>query len=254
MPPSILLTNDDGIQSPALDILEKVLTPLGSISVVAPDREMSACSHSLTFNQPLRFHQWSKNRYAVQGTPADCVILAALKILKEKPDLVISGINRGANVGDDIAYSGTIGGALEGSLQGIPSIAISNFARSNPDYGPAADVTARLAAKVLKDGLPPGVVLNVNFPELWNGELKLTCQGRRSGRTVLVENLDPRGREYFWLHEELHKTQERRPNAPELMSDYEALSAGYVSITPIQLDRTAYAFADRMSSWLATDA
>src|SRR5262245_40708119 len=124
MQPSILLTNDDGIHSPGLNALEEALSPLGSITIVAPDREMSASSQSLTLNQPLRFHKVGANRYAVSGTPADCVILAAIKILHERPSLVISGINRGMNIGDDIAYSGTVAGALEASLQGMPAIAV----------------------------------------------------------------------------------------------------------------------------------
>jgi len=253
MLPSILLTNDDGIQSTAFDALDYALEALGRVTIVAPDREMSASSHSLTFNQPLRYHQWTPNRYAVQGTPADCVILAVLKIMPpEKPALVISGINRGANVGDDVAYSGTLAGAFEAALQGIPAIAVSTYARVDPDYAPAAELTARLAAKVLKDGLPPDVVLNVNFPREWNGEIRVTTQGRRSAKTVLVENLDPRGREYFWLHEESHKTPGARELVPEVMSDYEALKSGYVSVSPLHLDRTAYAYVQRMAAWISS--
>ncbi len=170
MQPSILLTNDDGIQSPAFDFLERALSPLGQVTIVAPDREMSACSQSITLNQPLRYHQLTTNRFSVQGTPADCVILAALRILDERPTLVISGINRGANIGDDIAYSGTVAGAMEAALQGIPGIAVSTYGRQNPDFEGAAKVTAQLAAKVLKDFLPEDVILNVNFPEKWNGK------------------------------------------------------------------------------------
>jgi len=248
MRPSILLTNDDGIHSPAFKALETALADLGRITIVAPDREMSASSHSLTLNQPLRFHQISSNRYAVQGTPADCVILAVIKILEKPPSLVISGINRGLNVGDDIAYSGTVAGALEAALQGIPAIAVSTHSRETPDFNGAAAVASRIASKVLEDGLPPDIVLNVNFPEQWNGELRVTCQGRRAGKTVLVENLDPRGREYFWLHEELHKPHE--PARGDLLTDYVAVKAGYVSVSPLQLDRTARAFIDRMSGWI----
>jgi 5'-nucleotidase len=248
MEPEILLTNDDGIQSPAFDALEAVLAPLARVTIVAPDREMSASSQSLTLNQPLRYHRVAQNRYAVQGTPADCVILASLRILEHKPSVVVSGINRGANIGDDIAYSGTVAGALEGALQGIPGIAVSTFARENPDYQPAAQVAGRITAKVLQDGLPPDVILNVNFPAVWNGEIRLTRQGRRAGKTVLVENLDPRGREYFWLHEELHDQREAQPN--DILTDYAALNAGFVSVSPLQIDRTAHAYFDRFSRWL----
>jgi 5'-nucleotidase len=248
VPYQILITNDDGIQSAALEALELSLAGLGKVTVVAPDREMSATSHCITLNQPLRYHQSGPTRYAVQGTPADCVILASLRILKEKPALIISGVNRGANVGDDISYSGTVAAALEGALQGIPSMAISTAARTQPDFTPAAQVAARLAAKVLEDGLPPDVILNVNFPEEWNGEFKITRQGRRASKPVLVENMDPRGREYFWLHEELHRNSSAaRGGGP--VTDYEALAAGFVSITPLQLDRTAQLYFDHFARW-----
>jgi 5'-nucleotidase len=246
--PQILITNDDGIQSPALEALRTAMASLGEVTIVAPDREMSACSQSLTLNQPLRYHQLGPNRYAVQGTPADCVILASLRILEEKPALVVSGVNRGANIGDDVAYSGTIAGAFEGALQGIPGIAISTFSREAPDFAAPAQVAARIAAKVLEDGLPPDVILNVNFPPEWNGGMRFTRQGRRAGKTVLVENLDPRGREYFWLHEELHKTFEKSARE-EVMTDYEAIVAGYVSISPLQIDRTAHTWLGMFSRW-----
>ncbi len=250
MRPSILLTNDDGIHSPAFDALESALSDLGvDIIIVAPDREMSACSQSLTLNQPLRYQQISANRYAVQGSPADCVILAAIKILEQKPSLVISGVNRGLNVGDDVAYSGTIAGAFEAALQGLHGMAVSTYATPEPNFTSAAKVAARLAAKILKDGLPRDVILNVNHPQSWNGEMRVTRQGRRAGKTVLVENLDPRGREYFWLHEELHKNQDSS-FSDIVPTDYAVILSGYVSITPLQLDRTAHALVDRVSSWL----
>ena len=245
----ILVTNDDGIQSPALEALEATLGDLGHVTVVAPDREMSATSHCITLNEPLRYHANGPDRYAVQGTPADCVILASLRILKEKPSLVVSGVNRGANVGDDISYSGTVAAAFEAALQGIPGIAISTFARVNPDFMPAAQVAARLAARVLEDGLPPDVILNVNFPDHWNGEFKVTRQGRRASKPVLVENMDPRGREYFWLHEELHNERERRATGGEPMTDYEAVASGYVSICPLQLDRTSNLYFNHFIRW-----
>jgi 5'-nucleotidase len=248
MQPSILLTNDDGIHSPAFDALEAALSGIARLTIVAPDREMSASSQSLTLNQPLRYHQTAPNRYAVQGTPADCVILASIKILDESPSLVVSGINRGLNVGDDIAYSGTVAGALEAALQGIPGIAVSTYASEEPDFATAAQIAFRVVEKALIDGLPPDVILNVNFPELWNGEMAITRQGRRAAKTVLVQNLDPRGKEYFWLHEELHKTHDG--SGDELMTDYAAVKKGYVSVTPLQIDRTAHNFLERMSNWL----
>ena len=244
----ILVTNDDGIQSPALDALEVSLSGLGNVIVVAPDREMSATSHCITLNQPLRFHQLTSNRYSVQGTPADCVILASLRILHRKPDLVISGVNRGHNVGDDVAYSGTVAAAFEAALQGIPGIAVSSFARENPEFIDAAQVAARIAARVLDDGLPTDVILNVNYPETWNGGIRLTRQGRRAGKTVLVENLDPRGREYFWLHEELHAQRSEPSNEP--MTDFAAVAAGFVSVCLLQIDRTAHSYSNHFARWM----
>ena len=249
--PSILLTNDDGIHSPAFDILESALAGLGDITIVAPDREMSASSQSLTLNQPLRYQKVSENRYAVQGTPADCVILATFKILKEPPTLVISGINKGLNVGDDIAYSGTVAGALEAVLQGIPAIAISTYSQTRPDFHGAAQAVVRYAKKVLADGLPPDVALNVNYPEVWNGEVRLTRQGRRATKTVLVAKLDPRGREYFWMHEEVHQphvTTGALIDNP--LTDYSAIKSGYVSVTPLQIDRTALPHMKSVAEWL----
>jgi len=246
--PKILVTNDDGIQSHALEALEIALGSIGHVTVVAPDREMSATSQCITINQTLRYQQLAANRFAVHGTPSDCVILASGRILKEKPSLVVSGVNRGANLGDDIAYSGTVAAAFEAALQGIPGIAISTYAGGNPDYMPAAKVAARLAAKVLQDGLPPDVILNVNYPEVWNGDFRLTRQGRRVGKTVLVENLDRRARQYSWLHEEPHSNH-GYGGAVEPLTDFEAIAEGYVSICPLQLDRTAHLYFDHFTRW-----
>jgi 5'-nucleotidase len=248
MPADILVTNDDGIQSPALEALETALAGLGNVTIVAPDREMSATSQCITLNQPLRYHHVGPNRYSVQGTPADCVILASLRILHRKPDLVISGVNRGHNVGDDVAYSGTVAAAFEAALQGIPGIAVSSYAHEEPDFVEAAQVAARIAARVLESGLPPDVILNVNYPAVWNGGMCLTRQGRRPGKTVLVENLDPRGREYFWLHEELHAHGAEAADGP--LTDFVAVAGGFVSICPLQLDRTARLYFDHFARWM----
>ena len=243
----ILITNDDGIASPALRDLELELRDLGRLTVVAPDREMSATSHSITLNRPLRFHRLAANRFSVDGTPADCVILASLRILDGRPDLLVSGINRGKNVGDSVVYSGTLAAAVEGALQGVPSIAVSLEYGEPTDFRPAAQFTAALGRRVLDEGLPPGVVLNVNFPTVWNGRVLLTRQGQKEGRTVLVENLDPRGEQYFWLHEELHGHDESP--SEELPADYEVLQSGYASVTPLQVDRTAYRLFKPLSNW-----
>ena len=159
----------------------------------------------------------------------------------------MSGINRGKNVGDSVAYSGTLAAAFEGALQGIPGIAVSLESREPMDFSPAAEFTAVLAHRVLEEGLPPGVVLNVNFPTAWNGRVLLTRQGQNEGRTVLVENLDPRGEQYFWLHEELHAHNDTP--SEEYPGDYEALQDGYASVTPLQVDRTAVRFLKPLSNW-----
>jgi 5'-nucleotidase len=245
---SILITNDDGIHAPALAALERGLKHLGRIWVVAPDREMSAQSHAITLNRPLRYHGAGPGRFAVDGTPADCVILACLRILDRKPDLLVSGINRGRNVGDSVLYSGTIAAASEGALQGIPSIAVSQEYSDRMDYTLAAELTAVIAHRVVEDGLPHGVVLNLNVPVGWNGGVVLTRQGEKAGKTVLVENLDPRGEEYYWLHEEFHGDDARGAPA-ELPTDGEVLAEGAASLTPLQLDRTAFRSVKTLSGW-----
>ena len=243
----ILITNDDGIASPALGELERALGNLGRTTVVAPERERSATSHSITLNRPLRYHRHGGDRFGVDGTPADCVILACLQILKADPDILVSGINRGMNVGDGVLYSGTLAAAFEGALQGIPSIAVSLEYSDDIDYAATADYTAVLARKVLDEGLPPGVILNLNVPTRWNGGVVLTRQGEKVGKTVLIEHLDPRGEEYFWLHEELHDLSD--VPAEEFPADSDVMAEGHASLTPLQLDRTAFRYFKPISTW-----
>ena len=210
----ILLTNDDGIHAPALAALETALAHLGHVTVVAPDRERRATSHCITIDQAVSYYEVAPNRFAVEGTPADCVITALMRILSEPPSLVISGVNRGCNLGSDILYSGTVAAASEAALQGIPAIAVS--AHPGADLAAAAQVAARIAAHVIEHGLPPDVILNVNYPLEWNGEFRLTRQGRRSA---------------------------------EPLTDYEALELGYVSITPLHTNRTAHMHFDHFVQW-----
>src|SRR6185436_11778755 len=162
MPPLILVTNDDGVHAPGIKALADALGERGEVYVVAPDREVSACAQSLTLKHPLRVEKVSERIFAVDGTPADCVNLAIVKVLPRRPELVVSGINRGANLGEDIFYSGSVGGAREGTFFGVPSIAMSLAARGETDYGPAAAFAARLAEVVLAKGLPERTLLNVN--------------------------------------------------------------------------------------------
>src|SRR5258708_35708481 len=181
MQPLILITNEYGVQAPGILALAQALRPLGEVHVVAPDREVSACSQSLTLKHPLRAEPLEQRVYSVDGTPADCVNLALVKLLPRRPDLVVSGINRGANMGEDVFYSGTVGGAREGTFFGVPSIAVSLAVREarEMDFGAAAAFAAKLAAMVLSKGLPERTLLNVNVPPGTPAGVAVTVQGRR---------------------------------------------------------------------------
>jgi 5'-nucleotidase len=236
--PCILVSNDDGIHSAGLAALADALEPLGDVVVVAPDREQSACSHALTLHRPLRIDEVQPRRYAVDGTPTDCVNLAVNAILPERPVLLVSGINRGANLGDDVTYSGTVSAAMEGTLLAVPSIAMSLIGRGPYDFSAAAAVAARLAAWVLRHGLPPDTLLNVNVPPDAEGRppraMALTRMGRRRYGDAIVENVDPRGRKYYWI------AGDEVPFVAEEGTDFHAVQHGLVSVTPIHLDLTNY--------------
>jgi len=242
----ILLTNDDGIEATGLKALEKSLAALAEITVVAPDREMSATSQAITIHAPLRVHALDEHHYAVSGTPADAVILALHQVLPEKPDLVISGINPGANLGENVIYSGTVAGAMEATLHGVPAIAVSLASRTCLDFSNAAAFAAQLAAKVLDEGLPPGVMLNVNVPRGEVRGVRFTRQSQKISQNVIHEKKDPRGRPYYWQDENLV-----RENV-EGDSDYAAIFAHEISITPLQVDRTHYPSLNHLSQWLET--
>jgi len=236
--PRILVSNDDGIHSAGLAALADALEPLGDVVIVAPDREQSACSHALTLHRPLRIDEVGPGRYAVDGTPTDCVNLAVNAILPERPALLVSGINRGANLGDDVTYSGTVSAAMEGTLLGIPSVAISLLGRGPYEFRAAAAFAARLAAWVLEQGLPPDTLLNVNVPPDAEGvaprAVALTRMGRRRYGDAIVEKLDPRGRKYYWIG------GEDVPFVAEEGTDFHAVQHGLISVTPIHLDLTNY--------------
>jgi len=233
----ILVCNDDGIRSEGVQVLARAVEPLGEVYVVAPDREQSAVSHSLTLHRPLRVEEVADRQFAVDGTPTDCVNLAVSGILPARPGLVFSGINKGANMGDDITYSGTVSAAMEAALLGIPALAISLVAREEFDFGPAAEFAARLAAQVLRRGLPPNTLLNVNVPALPRAAMRgyrITRQGKRRYGEALVEKVDPRGKKYYWIGGgELDFVDEQG-------TDFAAIQDGAVSITPIHLDLTHY--------------
>jgi 5'-nucleotidase len=244
--PHILVTNDDGIHSEGIKTLAKALSEVGDVFVVAPDRERSAIAHSLTLHRPLRVDRVKKNVYALDGTPADCVHLAVNSILQRRPRLVVSGINKGGNLGDDVTYSGTVSAAFEGTLLGVPSFAISLVARSRFKFQPAARFAVRVARRILKKGLPPDTLLNINVPNLAEEEIRsyrVTVQGRYTHENGVVEKVDPRGRKYYWIGEAPF-VFDRRGN-----TDFEAVSENAISITPLHLDLTQYAFIEDLKKW-----
>lgn len=237
--PSILVTNDDGVYSDGIHALADALRPLGDVTIVAPLGESSAIGHALTLARPLRLEPLRDGVYSVDGTPTDCVNVAVTRVLDGMPDLVVSGINKGYNLGDDVTYSGTVAGALEGALLGIPAIAVSLQRTSDPfDFGPAASAAARVAARVLRSGLPPRTFLNVNVPRGVPHGIRVTIQGRRNHVTKVAQAVDPRGRPYYWI-EEGEDDWETDP-----ASDYDAVKNGFVSVSPLHPDLTAYAALD----------
>lgn len=233
--PLILVTNDDGVRSEGIHALAEALAPLGDVTVVAPQLEASAIGHALTLRRPLRLERLGEGIYSVDGTPTDCVNIAITKVLPGRPDLVVSGINKGYNIGDDVTYSGTVAGALEGALLGIPSIAVSlERTREVPQFQHAAAAAATVAAAVLQRGLPPRTLLNLNVPRGKPKGLRITVQGRRNHITSVAESVDPRGQPYYWIEEGQSDWE------PHDRSDYQAVRDGYISLTPLQPDLTHY--------------
>lgn len=238
--PRILVANDDGIFSPGLKALALALARIGEVMVVAPDIEQSAVGHGITIRRPLRFkHTASAGfgdipAYRVDGTPADCVVLGVH--LLGRPDLVVSGINIGPNLGDDLTHSGTVAAAIEGITLGIPSVAVSQQGETSGEYNfdQGAELAAQLARGVLAQGLPPRVLLNVNFPR---GEIKgkrVTRLGHHRWEDTILTRQDPEGREYHWV-----AGVSTAHDAHDESTDYGAVQAGYMSITPVRLDLTA---------------
>jgi len=231
--PRILLTNDDGIYSEGLRKLAEALKPAGEIIIVAPDREQSAASHALTLNRPLRLLQLEENEWIVDGTPTDCVNLAVLKLMKDdRPDIVVSGINFGPNLGDDVTYSGTISAAFEGALLNIPSVAFSALVGEHFSFDRCADLAARLVRHLLGEERDPQIILNVNFPVGEFRGVKVTKLGKRIYSEGVIERLDPRGRSYYWIGGGPPSWTDDEG------TDFEAVQNGYVSITPLHLDLT----------------
>lgn len=247
---NILVTNDDGFDAPGIIALYKALIPLGKVTVIAPDRQRSAVGHCLTFFSPVRVKKLSDEEslviYNTTGTPTDCILLAVHEIMEKKPDIVVSGINRGPNLGDDVTYSGTVTAALEGTLQGIPSIACSIASYDEVNYDFAARFTARLASELLEKSLPKGVFLNLNVPALPESQIKgvsITRQGRSIYQQSVEKRYDPRGEEYYWI------SGDRPQGCMEPGTDFEAIRDNKISITPLQLSMTHKELIDYMKTW-----
>src|SRR5580765_6633172 len=242
--PNILLTNDDGYQAEGLRALAAALEGFATVSIVAPSREQSGTAQSLTLRQPIICHPVAEREWAVDGTPADCVIVALHKLLPEKVDLVISGINHGGNLGENAYYSGTVGAAREAALHHMPALAMSLCSKApRASFEPAARVARAAAELILKEGLPDQVLLNVNVPEPWKGGVKFTRQSKKITRNQLTEGKDPKGRNYYWIFEQkIEKDIE-----PD--TDYAAVFAGDVSVTPLHLDPTDTESLTSLSHW-----
>lgn len=230
----ILITNDDGIFSQGIRLLASSLSQIAEVVVVAPDREQSATGHALTLSRPLRMQKVEENWYAVDGTPTDCVNLGVLSLLKDRPpDLVCSGINFGLNLGDDVTYSGTVSATFEGTLLGIPSVAFSQEVAEGFSFAAAADFARTLVEILLTEELPRDLLLNVNVPAGPIQGVSFTKLGRRVYKQSVVEKLDPRGRKYYWI---AGTPQWKRASG----TDFEAISSGRISLTPLHLDLTYY--------------
>ena len=244
----ILVSNDDGVTAPGLLALHETLSTIANLKLIAPDRNRSGASNSLTLSRPLRIKLLGNGFYSVEGTPTDCVHMALTGFFNTKFDMVVSGINQGANLGDDVLYSGTVAAAMEGRFLGLPAIAVSVVGREIKHYSTAAEITKQLVLKLSKHHLPSQSILNVNVPDLPLNKIKglsVTRLGSRHMAEPLIKSYDPRGREFYWIG----------PPGPEADSgpgtDFEAVKQGYVSITPLQLDMTHYAIFDQVASWMA---
>jgi len=243
--PLILVTNDDGILAPGLEALASAMEDLGEVWVYAPDRQQSAVSHCITLHRPLRVTAFRERWFMIDGTPADCVMLTLHTLLGRTPDLVVSGINSGANLGDDVSYSGTVAGAYEAMLHHLPAIAFSNVSYKPQHLETSAMVARRMAEHVLKHGLPPDTLLNVNIPDLPTDSLQgisVTRMGRRNYPDDIVKRMDPRGQVYYWIG------GSDAGHHPEVGTDFTAIDKDRVSVTPIQRDQTNFPVLEAMQT------
>ncbi|MBA3352692.1 MAG: 5'/3'-nucleotidase SurE [Blastocatellia bacterium] len=243
--PRILITNDDGIHSEGIAALEAAMNEIGEVYVVAPASEMSGASHSLTLERPLRIRQIDERHWTVDGTPTDCVTLALNRILTDgdRPDICVSGINHGANLGDDATYSGTVAGAMEATILGLPGLAFSLVASRTHDFTESAKVANAVTRKALAEGLPDWTLLNINIPKGTPKGIRVTRQGFKEAKPVISEHTDPRGKLYYWIGEV------RAGFRAEGGTDFEAVDEGYVSVTPMRSDLTNHAALEGMKGW-----
>jgi len=243
----VLVSNDDGYHAPGIRELARVLGELAEVTVVAPERDRSGASNSLTLEEPLRVRRVSERVYRVDGTPTDCVHLAITGLLDHEPDMVISGINAGANLGDDILYSGTVAAAMEGRFLGLPAVAISLSSFDTRHYATAARVAVQLFEKLQRDPLPADTILNVNVPDRrWEAlaGFQATRLGHRHRAEPVVRSEDPRGRPLYWIGPPGEEADAGQG------TDFHAVAQGYVSVTPIQVDLTRYQALDQVAGWV----
>jgi len=241
----ILITNDDGYHSDGIIALEQALSDLGEIYVVAPASEQSGASHSLTLSRPLRIRQIDGRHWTVDGTPTDCVTLALNQILGdcERPAICVSGINHGANLGDDATYSGTVAGALESTILGVPGLAFSLATAVSHDFTESMKIARQVTERAIAQGLPEWTLLNVNIPKGEPKGIRVTKQGFKEARPVINELIDPRGKPYYWIGEV------REGFRAEGGTDFEAIDEGYVSVTPMRSDLTNHAAIELLQNW-----
>lgn len=243
----ILLSNDDGVFAEGLACLYEALSLQHEVTVIAPDRNCSGASNALSLQHPLRIQQMKNGFYSVNGTPSDCVHLGVNSFLQDDPELVVSGINHGANLGDDVIYSGTVAAATEGRYMGLPAIAVSLNNYQGGHFASAARITAEIIQRLGKHPLPADQILNINVPDLPYEEIKgiqVTRQGRRHRAESMLKTKDPHGRDIFW-YGSLGSEQDAGPG-----TDFYAVASGYCSVTPLSVDMTAYQSMDEMQAWL----
>jgi 5'-nucleotidase len=244
----ILISNDDGVYAPGLAVLADTVAEIADITVVAPDRDRSGVSNSLTLNRPLRLTKVANGFVSVDGTPTDCVHVAITGYLDYEPDMVIAGINSGANLGDDVLYSGTVAAATEGRFLGFPAIAVSLAGEEQLFYQTAATVVHNLVLQLQKNPLPADTILNINVPDIPYAKLKgyqVTRLGERHRAKPAIKSQDPRGRTIYWVGP-AGLEQDAGPG-----TDFHAVNKGYVSITPLQIDLTRYAVLENLTEWVA---